>query len=133
MILPLRLTYGLVPLLAGLDKFLNLLTDWPQYVAPGVAGALPFSAATLMHVIGPVEMAVGFLVLVSRSPLGPRLAAVWLTSIAVNLVLAGRFDVAVRDLAMAVGAWTLARLTVREAVASPAVRASVARSEGVPA
>ena len=55
--LPLRLTYGLVPLLAGLDKFFNLLTDWDRYLAPGVASLLPVSAGTFFAIIGVVEMA----------------------------------------------------------------------------
>src|SRR4051794_38179923 len=46
---PLWLTYGLVPLIAGLDKFFNLLTDWPKYLSPMVANLLPVSAQTFMH------------------------------------------------------------------------------------
>jgi uncharacterized membrane protein YphA (DoxX/SURF4 family) len=121
---PLWLTYGLVPLLAGLDKFLNLLTDWPQYLSPVVAGLLPVSAQTFMYVVGIIEIAVGVMVLTRWTRLGAWIAAAWLVAIALNLVTMGRFDIAVRDLAMAVGAYTLARLaelrqeapvTVREA------------------
>ena len=56
---PLWLTYGLVPLLAGLDKFLNLLTDWPKYLSPWMAGLLPMSPQTFMHVVGVIEIVVG--------------------------------------------------------------------------
>ena len=107
---PLWLTYGLVPLLAGLDKFLNLLTDWPKYLSPWIAGLLPVSAATFMHAVGIIEIAVGLLVLTRWTRLGAWIAAVWLVLIAVNLATMGLFDIAVRDLAMAVGAYTLARL-----------------------
>lgn len=107
---PLWLTYGLVPLLAGLDKFLNLLTDWPRYLSPWMAGLLPMSPQTFMHVVGVIEIVVGLMVLTRWTRLGSWIAAVWLVLIAGNLVTMGLFDIAVRDLAMAVGAYTLARL-----------------------
>ncbi|HEV2853178.1 MAG TPA: DoxX family membrane protein [Thermoanaerobaculia bacterium] len=107
---PLWLTYGLVPLLAGLDKFLNLLTDWPKYLAPWVANLLPVSPQTFMYAVGIIEIAVGLMVLTRWTRLGAWIAAAWLVLIAVNLATMGLFDIAVRDLAMAVGAYTLARL-----------------------
>jgi hypothetical protein len=108
----LRLTYGLAPFLAGLDKFFHLLTNWDQYLAPQVAALLPVSGPVFMRAVGVIEMLVGVLVLTAWTRIGAYIAAVWLVSIAANLVLTGSyFDVAVRDLAMAVGAWTLARLT----------------------
>jgi uncharacterized membrane protein YphA (DoxX/SURF4 family) len=107
---PLWLTYGLVPLLAGLDKFFNLLTDWPKYLSPTIAGLLPVSPQTFMHVVGVIEIAVGLLVLTRWTRIGAWIAMAWLILIAVNLVTLGLFDIAVRDLAMAVGAYTLARL-----------------------
>ncbi len=107
---PLWLTYGLVPLLAGLDKFLNLLTDWPKYLSPVVADLLPVSPQTFMYAVGVIEVVVGLLVLTRWTRLGAWIVAAWLVLIAGNLVLLGLFDIAVRDLAMAVGAATLARL-----------------------
>lgn len=107
---PLWLTYGLVPLLAGLDKFFNLLTDWPKYLSPWMAGLLPMSPETFMYVVGVIEIAVGLMVLTRWTRLGAWIAAVWLVLIAGNLVTLGLFDIAVRDLAMAVGAYTLARV-----------------------
>jgi uncharacterized membrane protein YphA (DoxX/SURF4 family) len=107
---PLWLTYGLVPLLAGLDKFLNLLTDWPKYLSPWMAGLLPMSPQTFMYVVGIIEIVVGLMVLTRWTRLGAWIAAVWLVLIAGNLVTMGLFDIAVRDLAMAVGAYTLARV-----------------------
>ena len=106
---PLRLTYGLVPLLAGLDKFLNLLADWPSYVSPAIAGLLPIATTTLMQLVGVVEIVVGLMVLTKWTRVGAYVAMAWLVLIAGNLALAGRFDIAVRDLAMAVGAFALAR------------------------
>jgi hypothetical protein len=107
---PLWLTYSLVPLLAGLDKFFNILADWPDYVSPLVSGLLPVSSQNLMYAVGVVEMTVGVMILTRWTRLGAWIATAWLTLIAVNLVAMGVLDVAVRDLAMAVGAYTLARL-----------------------
>ena len=121
---PLWLTYGLVPLLAGLDKFLNLLTDWPKYLSPSIANLLPVSAQTFMHVVGIIEIAVGLLVLTRWTRIGAWIAAAWLVLIAVNLATMGLFDIAVRDLAMAVGAYTLARLAELRHEAPAAVRGS---------
>jgi hypothetical protein len=119
---PLWLTYGLVPLLAGLDKFFNLLTDWPKYLAPWMANLLPVSAPTFMHVVGIIEIAVGLMVLTRWPRVGAWIAMAWLALIAVNLITMGLFDIAVRDLAMAVGAYTLARLAELRQEAPVAVR-----------
>lgn len=109
----LRVTYGLIPLLAGLDKFFNLLTNWERYLAPAIASFLPVSAATFMRAVGVIEIAVGILILTRWTRIGAYIASAWLVLIAINLVISGSyFDVAVRDLAMAVGAWTLARLSL---------------------
>lgn len=129
---PLWLTYGLVPLLAGLDKFLNLLTDWPKYLSPVIAGLLPVSAQTFMHAVGIIEIAVGLLVLTRWTRLGAWIAAAWLALIAVNLITMGLFDIAVRDLAMAVGAYTLARLAeLRQSAPVSAARPAAASAPDV--
>jgi uncharacterized membrane protein YphA (DoxX/SURF4 family) len=108
----LRVALGAAAFLAGLDKFFNLLADWPGYLSPLAAHVLPMSASSFMHVIGIVEMAVGAVILAGYTQLGGYVAAIWLVGIAVNLVTTGRyFDVAVRDVAMAIAAFTLARLT----------------------
>jgi uncharacterized membrane protein YphA (DoxX/SURF4 family) len=120
---PLWLTYGLVPLLAGLDKFFNLLTNWPKYLSPTIAGLLPVSAQTFMHAVGVIEIVVGLLVLTRWTRLGAWIAMAWLVLIAVNLSTLGLFDIAVRDLAMAVGAYTLARLAEMRQEAPVAARA----------
>jgi hypothetical protein len=123
----LRLTYGLVAFLAGLDKFFHLLANWDQYLAPQVAALLPVSGAVFVRAVGVIEMLVGVLILTAWTRIGAYLAAAWLASIAANVALTGAYyDVAVRDLAMAVGAWTLARLTeARQPQAAPSVPAAV--------
>ena len=108
----LRVALGATAFLAGLDKYFNLLANWPDYLSPLATHILPMSAASFMHIIGVIEMAVGALILAGYSQIGGYVAAVWLIGIAVNLVTTGQyFDVAVRDVAMAVAAFTLARLT----------------------
>ncbi len=119
----LRLAFGLVPLLAGLDKFTYLLTDWSQYVAPLARAVLPVTPETFLAVAGVIEIAVGLAILTRWTELGSYIAAAWLTLVASNLILAGFFDIAVRDLVMAVAAFTLGRLTaVHEAADRRAVR-----------
>jgi hypothetical protein len=126
----LRLTYGLVPLLAGLDKFFGLLADWESYLSPAVAALLPVSPGAFMMAVGVIEMAVGLAVLTRFTRLGALVAAVWLVLIALNLIAAGILDVAVRDLAMAVGAFTLARLEAVRA-AAPGRAGARSRAEAV--
>jgi uncharacterized membrane protein YphA (DoxX/SURF4 family) len=123
----LRLTYGAVAFLAGLDKFFNLLTNWEKYVSPTAAALSPIGAPALMHVVGVIEMAVGLLILTHWTRVGAYLASAWLLLIACNLVLTGAFfDIAVRDAALAAGAWTLAKLS--EAHDSVAFRSAAHRN-----
>lgn len=107
---PLRLTYGLVPLLAGLDKYAGLLADWQHYVSPLAASLLPIGVTPFLHVVGLVEVAVGLSILLGLTQLGALTAMTWLVVISIDLLIGGFVDVAVRDLAMAVGAYTLARI-----------------------
>ena len=119
----LRIGLGLAGFLAGLDKFIGLLADWPGYVAPLVAALLPVSPGTFMQVVGVVEMAVGVAILTRWPREGAWVASAWLLLIAVNLVLTGRFfDVAVRDVEMAIAAFALARLTEAHEAASGRAR-----------
>ena len=105
-----RLTFGIVPIVAGLDKFTNLLTDWSAYVNPGIAGMLPFAPHTLMMIVGVIEIVAGIVVL-AKPIIGGYVVASWLVVIGVLLLLSGNYlDVAVRDLVMAVGAFSLARI-----------------------
>jgi uncharacterized membrane protein YphA (DoxX/SURF4 family) len=107
----LKYTYGLVPIVAGLDKFVNLLTDWKAYLSDSILDILPFSAGTFMAIVGVVEIVAGILVLF-RTVLGAYIVMGWLTLIALTLIAEGHyFDVAVRDLVMAIGAFALAKLS----------------------
>jgi hypothetical protein len=105
-----KLTYGLVPIVAGLDKFTNLLTDWEKYLNPAIAQILPFSPHTFMLIVGVIEIIAGLIVL-SRPALGAYIVSAWLALIGLSLLATkGYLDVAVRDLVMAIGAYSLAQL-----------------------
>lgn len=108
----LRIGLGSAAFLAGLDKFFNLLANWEAYLSPMVSALVPISAPVLMRLFGVVEMAVGLSILFGLTRLGAYVAMGWLVAIAVNLLTTGQyFDVAVRDLEMAIAAFALARLT----------------------
>ncbi len=118
----LRLGFGLMAFLAGLDKFFNLLANWDMYLAPWMADLLPVSSATFFGGIGVIEMAAGLLVLTKWTRLGAYIVSAWLLAIALQLVSTGMFyDLAVRDLVLALGAFALAKLTEWRA-AVPAAR-----------
>jgi uncharacterized membrane protein YphA (DoxX/SURF4 family) len=107
----LKFTFGLVPIVAGADKFTNLLTDWSQYLHPSLASALPMTPHTFMMVVGVIEIIAGVLILV-KTRFGAYLVSVWLVLIALTLLTSGKYlDVAVRDLVMAIGAYSLAKIT----------------------
>lgn len=119
----LRIALGVAPFLAGLDKFFNLLANWPMYLNPLVLRVVPIGPGTFMRAVGVVEMVVGIAILTRWTRLGSYVAAVWLVGIALNLITMGAFlDVAVRDLLIAVAAFSLARLTeVRQTAAADSV------------
>ena len=106
----LRLTYGIVPMVAGIDKFTNLLTHWENYLHPGIAGMLPFTPHTFMMIVGVIEIIAGLIVL-AKPAIGGYIVAAWVAIIALTLLASGNYlDVAVRDLVMSIGAFSLARI-----------------------
>jgi hypothetical protein len=108
----LRIGLGVGPFLAGLDKYFNLLTNWTGYISPLAVKILPFSGQTFMHIVGIIEMIVGLTILTKWTRVGAYVASAWLVLIAINLVSTGIFfDIAVRDVEMAVAAFVLARMT----------------------
>jgi uncharacterized membrane protein YphA (DoxX/SURF4 family) len=107
----LRITFGVVPIVAGIDKFLNIIAEWSNYLSPLVADMLPVALTTFMMVIGVVEIVAGVTVLTRFTREGAYIITLWLLVIAVNVAVAGYLDIAVRDAVMAVGAFTLARIS----------------------
>lgn len=109
-----RITYGVVPMVAGADKFTHILVNWDQYLAPQIANMLPFAPHTFMLIVGVIEVAAGLLVL-AKPRLGSLIVCLWLLGIAINLLIGGQYyDVAVRDIVMAIGAFSLFLLTGRQ-------------------
>jgi uncharacterized membrane protein YphA (DoxX/SURF4 family) len=108
----LRWTFGLVPIIAGADKFMHLLTNWDQYLAPSIAHMLPMSTQSFMNIVGIIEIVAGVIVLI-RPRIGSLIVGLWLIGIAINLLLAGYYDIAVRDTVMAICAFCLHMLTTR--------------------
>ncbi len=109
----LRYSYGVVILLAGLDKVLglNLITTWAKYISPMVANIIPFSAHTFVVVIGVIELLAAILIFTKFNRLAFYVAAAWLVLIALNLLMLGGYnDIAVRDVLLAIGAYATAKL-----------------------
>lgn len=106
----LKLTFGLIPIAAGADKFTNLLTNWEQYINPTLAEMLPFSGHTFMMIVGVIEIVAGIIIL-KKTEIGGYIVASWLTVIALSLLASFSYvDVAVRDLVMAIAAFSMARM-----------------------
>jgi uncharacterized membrane protein YphA (DoxX/SURF4 family) len=108
----LRLAFAVAPIAFGLDKFANVLVDWPIYLAPWIDDLAPGSAQDFMYLVGGVEIAAG--VLVALKPrYGAPLVAAWLAGIILNLLtVPGFYDVALRDFGLLLGALTLTRLAL---------------------
>jgi hypothetical protein len=103
--------FGLLPILAGLDKFFHLLANWDQYLAPVAVRLIPISGHAFMLVVGVIEIFAGLLV-IARPRLGAYVVALWLWGIIVNLLLIpGFYDIALRDFGLSLGALALARLS----------------------
>lgn len=106
----LRTGFTAAPILFGLDKFFNLMTDWPKYLAPLAADLTPGTAQQFMYVVGIIEIIAGIVVAV-RPRWGGYLVAAWLAGIIANLLVLGDYyDVALRDFGLFIAALALARL-----------------------
>ena len=107
----LRLGFTVAPILAGLDKFFHVLVDWDQYLAPTVNNLLGGNGHAFMLVAGVIEIVAGIGVFL-RPRIFSYVVAAWLLGIIVNLLLIpGYYDIALRDLGLALGALALGRLT----------------------
>jgi len=121
----LRVTFTVAPILFGIDKFANVLTnDWTRYLATEFNDIIPGTAADAMHAVGVVEIVAGLVVALSPR-FGGYLVAAWLGGIIVNLLLVGGYgDIALRDFGLLLAALTLTRLAgasrERDAARAPA-------------
>ena len=106
----LRLAFTVAPIAFGLDKFFNVMVEWPTYLAPWINDIAPGSGQDFMYLVGAIEIVAG--VAVALKPrYGAYLVAAWLAGIVINLLTAsGFYDVALRDFGLMLAALTLARL-----------------------
>jgi uncharacterized membrane protein HdeD (DUF308 family) len=110
----LRFGFTVAPIIAGLDKFAQVLTHWDKYLAPAVSNTLGIAPHTFMMAVGVIEIVAGLVVAV-KPRFGGYLVAAWLAGIIVDLVMVGGYlDVALRDLGLCLGAISLARLAEAE-------------------
>lgn len=108
----LRTVFTVAPILFGIDKFFNVLTNWPGYLSHFVADITPGSPQTTMYMVGVIEIVAGIIVAL-RPRIGGYVVALWLAGIIINLLLVpGFYDVALRDFGLFVAALALARLSV---------------------
>lgn len=111
--LALKTVFTVAPVLFGLDKFFNVLVDWPVYLAPWMDALVPGTAQQAMYIVGVIEIVAGILVAV-RPKWGGLVVAAWLAGIILNLLtLSGYYDIALRDFGLLVGALALSRLASR--------------------
>ncbi|HLM51518.1 MAG TPA: DoxX family membrane protein [Solirubrobacteraceae bacterium] len=115
-----RLAFTIAPIAFGLDKFFNVMVDWPRYLAPWINDIAPGSGQQFMYVVGAIEILAG--VLVALKPrYGAYVVAAWLGGIALNLLtFSGFYDIALRDFGLMLGALALGRLA---SVYDPPLRA----------
>ena len=115
----LHIGFVVVPILVGLDKFTHFLTNWNAYLAPSIANFLPVTVTVFMRSVGVVEIGAGIIVAI-KPRIGGMIVSAWLVAIIINLLLAGGFyDIALRDLGLALGALSLSFLS-RDCSCEPA-------------
>jgi len=106
----LTVAFTVAPIVAGLDKFTHFLVNWDQYLSPIITRMLPIPAHTFMLGVGVIEVIAGLLVAIVPE-IGAAVVGLWLCGIIVNLLsIPAYFDVALRDLGLAMGAFALSRL-----------------------
>ncbi len=107
----LKITYGLLFVVAGADKFTNLVVRWQQYLNPSIAHMVGLEPGVFMYMVGVVEIIIGLLVLSKFTRVGALLIGVWFLIIVLNLLsLKTYFDIAVRDTVLSIGAFCLSYL-----------------------
>jgi uncharacterized membrane protein YphA (DoxX/SURF4 family) len=114
-----RLAFTVAPIAFGLDKFFNVMVDWPKYLAPWINDIAPGTGQQFMYFVGGTEILAGIIVAL-KPRYGAYLVAAWLGGIVVDLLTySGYYDIALRDFGLMLGALTLGRLA---AVYDPPLR-----------
>ncbi|MBI2591638.1 MAG: hypothetical protein HYW34_03110 [Candidatus Brennerbacteria bacterium] len=126
----LKAVYGTAAIVVGLDKFTFLLADWTGYVSPLVLSVVPLPASAIVNIVGIVEIAAGIIIFSQWTKIGSYIVSAWITVVALNLVMNGAYDIAVRDLIIAAGAFVLAKFTIiKEKAVQEEVHHSMHHSE----
>lgn len=107
----LKLSFGLMSVVIGLDKFSHLLVEWGGYTAPFFVRLMPFNPTYFMYIAAVVEIVLGVAVLTRWTRTGAFLLGLWLLAVTVNMIAAGYYDIALRDWVITVGAFALAFMT----------------------
>lgn len=111
----LQVAFVIAPIIAGLDKFFNLLTHWSQYLAPLASKLVAGHDGAFMMVVGVVEIVAGIGVLF-KPRVFAYIVSLWLLAIIINLLLSGRyFDIALRDVGLMLAAFSLGKLSQKYA------------------
>jgi uncharacterized membrane protein YphA (DoxX/SURF4 family) len=111
----LQLTFTIAPVLAGLDKFFYLLTDWSQYISPFVLRIIHDHDQHFMMFVGIIEIIAG-IGIIFKPKIFAYVISLWLLGIIINLLLTGYyFDIALRDLGLLLAAVSLGRLSEKYA------------------
>ena len=106
----LKYTYTIVPIISGIDKFTNILTQWEKYLPQSIISILPFELNLFMMIIGSIEI-IGGIIVLFKPVLGGYIGAILLALIAISIATTGNYlDTALRNLVMAIGAFALARI-----------------------
>jgi uncharacterized membrane protein YphA (DoxX/SURF4 family) len=105
-----RLAFTVAPIAFGLDKFFNVMVDWPIYLAPWINDIAPGSGQDFMYFVGATEILAGIIVAL-KPRYGAYVVAAWLGGIVINLLThSGYYDIALRDFGLMLGALGLGRL-----------------------
>lgn len=108
----LRIGLGVGPIITGIDKYFNKLADWSMYLSPLATKIVPVSPTVFMRAVGIVEIIAGLIVLSRWTKIGSYIVGLWLIGIAINLLTTGMFyDLAMRDVEIAIGAFALSQLS----------------------
>ncbi|MBI2453527.1 hypothetical protein HYV56_02380 [Candidatus Peregrinibacteria bacterium] len=107
----LKITFGLLPIIIGFDKFFHVLVDWESYLSPQIASILPFSLDVFLKITAVFEIFLGLFVLSSWTKIAAYIESLWILSITLNLFLLGAYDIALRDFVLALSAFSLAKFS----------------------
>jgi uncharacterized membrane protein YphA (DoxX/SURF4 family) len=107
----LKITYGLLFIVVGLDKFTNFITNWEKYINLDLLNTMNISLKTFLSAVGIFEIAIGILIVSPLTRIGAYMAVAWLGIMVINLIsLKTYYDIAVLDVVIAIGLVALAKI-----------------------